>query len=85
MAAAWRVLMGDEVPGVEKRDLLATIVDKVVCHKEGADVVFLPSVFGPLGKGNQSQSTTISTLYTTCMVCQVRSSICLWGVRNAGI
>ena len=67
MAAAWRVLTSDEVPGVEKRDLLATIVEKVVCHKEGADVVFLPGVFGPLGEENGSQSTTIPSLYTTCI------------------
>ena len=67
MAAAWRVLTSDEVPGVEKRDLLATIVEKVVCQKEGADVVFLPGVFGPLGEENGSQSTTIPSLYTTCI------------------
>lgn len=85
MGQAWRVLSDEAVPGVEKRDLLATIVERVVCRKEGADVVFLPGVFGTLGEENQSQSTTISTLYTTCIVIQFRSGIFSYEKREWAI
>lgn len=61
----------EAVPGVEKWDLLATIVEWVVCRKKGADVVFLPGVFGTLGEENE----TNSTLYTTCTVIQFRSGV----------
>ena len=47
---ARRVLASEEVPGEVKRDILSTIIEKVVCLKAedksaGAEIVFLPGVF----------------------------------------
>ena len=47
---ARRVLASGEVPGEVKRDILSTIIEKVVCLKAedksaGAEIVFLPGVF----------------------------------------
>ncbi len=58
---AWRVLNSPDVEGYVKRDLLLTLVEKVVCQKEGAEVVFLPGVFSEAGEGAEA------TLYTTCI------------------
>ncbi len=62
MEEAWRVLTSEGVEGHVKRDLLLTLVEKVICHKDGAEVVFLPGVFGDAGEGDG-----VSTLYTTCI------------------
>lgn len=56
------VLSNPEVAGVTKRDILMELVDKVVCHKEGADVVFVPGLFE--SDGNKHRA---SNFYTTCM------------------
>lgn len=40
------VLTSEDVSGAEKRDLLGTIIEKVVCQKGGADIYFLPGVVG---------------------------------------
>jgi len=37
-----RVLTSPKITGVEKRDLVARAVDRVVCQKDGADVYFYP-------------------------------------------
>lgn len=58
---AWRVLTSPEVEGHAKRDLLLTLIDKVICQKGGAEVVFLPGIFG------NAEEEAESTLYTTCM------------------
>jgi len=60
MEQAWRVLTSPDVAGHVKRDLLLTLIEKVVCQKDGAEVVFLPGVFGKAGEAE-------STLYTTCI------------------
>ena len=39
-------LTSAELEGVEKRNLIGQVVDRVICHKEGAEVVFAPGVFG---------------------------------------
>lgn len=45
------------------RDLLLTLIEKVTCRKEGAEVVFLPGVLDE----PKAEEKTESTLYTTCM------------------
>ena len=53
-----RVLTSPLVPGSEKRDALGMIVDKVICRRGGAEVVFLPGVLGFMfGDTVQSMST----------------------------
>ena len=46
LAAALRVLTSPEISGARKRDIIATIVEKVVCQPDGAHVSFLPQLFG---------------------------------------
>ncbi len=46
IADADRVLSDPDVSGLDKRNLLGTIVRKVVCRKDGVNVTFLPGVFG---------------------------------------
>ncbi|MBV9851042.1 MAG: recombinase family protein [Armatimonadetes bacterium] len=47
---AWQVLTSPKVPGAVKRDIVATVVEKVVPRREGerviTDVFFLPGVLG---------------------------------------
>ncbi len=51
---AWVLLSDPDVPGSAKRDVIMTLVERVICQKGGADVVFLPGVFGgPEGDGNK--------------------------------
>ena len=59
---AHRVLSSPDVPGVTKRDILLTIVDKVVCFKEGVKVFFAPGLF----EGDEGKQSDIN-FYTTCM------------------
>ena len=42
---ALTALTSEDITGPEKRLLLGTIVEKVIPHKEGADVFFAPGVF----------------------------------------
>lgn len=44
------------------RDLL-TLIEKVICRKEGAEVVLLPSVLGE----TKAEERAESTFYTTCI------------------
>jgi hypothetical protein len=46
LADAWRVLTDPQVPGATKRQILGTVVQQVVCGKEGAKVYFVPGLFG---------------------------------------
>ena len=63
LKAALAVLSDPDVPGSEKRSALAPIVERVVCQKGGADVVFAPGLFEePWGKGGDAQ-----TYQTTCI------------------
>ena len=42
----YRVLTSPLLPAREKRDALGLLVDKVICREGGAEVVFLPGLFG---------------------------------------
>ena len=46
LADVYEALTSEELEGVEKRDLIGRVLDKVICHKEGAEIVFAPGVFG---------------------------------------
>ena len=59
---AYTALADPEVPGMSKRDILLTIVDKVICHKDGAEVVFHPGLFD-----EDAQTTSNLNCYTTCI------------------
>jgi site-specific DNA recombinase len=64
---AYRVLTSEEVPGAIKRDLLMTIVERVICQKAGADIVFRPGVLGVEMMGINLGTEPSSTCQTTCM------------------
>ena len=90
LRSALAVLSDPAVPGAEKRGVLSPIVERVICRKGGADVVFAPGLFGDSwGKDNMWSKDGIgedgspsggesarSTYQTTCMVCQVRADQC---------
>ena len=59
---AWKVLSSPDVPGVTKRDILLPLVEKVVLHKDGVEVVFIPGLFDEAGDNNPR-----SNCYTTCI------------------
>jgi hypothetical protein len=62
--AWWRKVLSDpNVSDLDKRNLLGTIVQKFICSKEGAEVVFLPGIFGDAGK----QAGANDIFYTTCI------------------
>jgi len=63
LADATRVLTDPDVPGVTKRDILMSLVDKVVCRKDGVDIHFLPGLFD----GEAGEKGAISNCYTTCI------------------
>ena len=63
---AWRVLNSPDIEGYVKRDLLLTVIEKVICHKDGAEVVFHPGVFGEIA-GTRTDEESVPTLYTTCI------------------
>jgi len=46
LADVREALTSPDVEGVEKRNLLGRVVDKVICRKGGAEVVFAPGLFG---------------------------------------
>lgn len=74
---AWRVLSSPDVPGFTKRDILLTLVDKVVLHKDGVEVIFLPGLFDEARDKDQR-----SNCYTTCIVCKVRRQDWCWIVQD---
>ncbi len=57
------VLNSKSIDGAEKRALVGAVVEKIVCHKEGGDVYFLPGIFGEPGQEGASRST----FQTTCI------------------
>ncbi len=59
---AWRVLSSPDVPGATKRDILLPLVERVVLHKDGVEVIFVPGLFDEDG-GKDARSNC----YTTCM------------------
>ena len=58
---AWRVLTSAAIEDHTKRDLLLTVIDRVICKKDGAEVIFLPGIFG------ETREAAEPTLYTTCI------------------
>ena len=61
-------LTDEDVTGPEKRMLLGTIVEKVIPHKEGADVFFAPSIFQEAGgEDGVDSAESLHTFHTTCM------------------
>ncbi len=64
LTETYTVLQGDNVTGAEKRGLIGTIVERVVCNKEGADVYFVPGLFGETA-GDEDGCR--STFQTTCI------------------
>ena len=82
LRSALAVLSDPAVPGSEKRTALSPIVERVICRKGGADVVFAPGLFEePWGKDNgvwskdgpgkdgslSGEESTRQTYQTTCM------------------
>ncbi len=85
LKAALAVLSDPDVPGYEKRNALAPIVERMICREGGADVVFAPDFFDePWGEGNDlwSKDGARQTHQTTCMVCQVRAGRCTFLVSG---
>jgi hypothetical protein len=65
---AIRALTSEYTTGQEKRVLLGTVVDKVISHKEGADVVFAQSITNALLGGNDTgNGESRDTFHTTCI------------------
>jgi site-specific DNA recombinase len=58
------MLSGDTLTGSEKRELVGTVIDNVVCQKEGADVFLTPSAIAYSGS---ETATNHLTFYTTCI------------------
>jgi hypothetical protein len=74
---ALTALTDENVTGPEKRDLLLPIVDKVICHKDGVEVIFAPGLFSPNAEdGTGSDGELID--YTTCIVCKVQDGKDHW-------
>lgn len=46
LADVYEALTSEYLEGVEKRNLIGRVVDRVICHKDGAEVVFSSGVFG---------------------------------------
>lgn len=58
------ILTDDCVKGAEKRRVLGTVVEKVLPHKEGADVVFVPNV---LYSVRDEETQSLSSCHTICI------------------
>ncbi len=70
LKAALAVLSDPAVPGSEKRAALSPIVERVICRKGGADVIFAPGLFEESwSKDNifSNETGARSTYQTTCM------------------
>lgn len=46
LADVYEALTSEDLEGVEKRNLIGRVVDRVICHKDGAEVVFSSGIFG---------------------------------------
>jgi len=64
-----------------KQDILLLLVEKIVLHKDGAEVVFHPGVFGE-NAGMRTDKERVPTLYTTCMVCRVGNGLSTYTLRQ---
>ena len=75
--AALDVLSDPGIPGSEKRSALSPIVERVICRKGGAEIVFAPDLFDePRDKDNDlwskdgimsGETGPRQTYHTTCM------------------
>jgi len=59
-----RVLSSDAVPGHSKRDLVAGLIDHVVCQREGAEVYFLPGLGKAQFCGSSGTADTCNSTLT---------------------
>ena len=59
LADVYEALTSEDLEGVEKRNLIGRVVDKVICHKDGAEVVFSSGVFGG------EITDTLQSIFTT--------------------
>jgi site-specific DNA recombinase len=71
------VLRSDVITGAEKRSLVGTVVEKVICRKEGGDVYFRPEALGQ----DLTTDASRSTFQTTCVVCRIDSRTETWSRR----
>jgi len=81
LRSALAALSDPAVPGSEKRGALAPIVDRVICQKGNADIVFAPGLFDePWGRAEglwreddvPAGDRVRSAYQTTCIACDVR-------------
>jgi len=51
------------VAGLNKRNLIGTVVQKVICQKDGVEVKLVPGILGDAGNSSGNHDT----FYTTCI------------------
>jgi site-specific DNA recombinase len=81
LADALGVLTSGAVAGNRKHDAVMQIVDRVVCLKTGAEVYFIPGIFGENKTASDGRE---AILQTTCMVCRIEGGKVKWR-RAAGV
>lgn len=59
-----KVLTSEAMSGSEKHEAILHIVDRVVCQKDGAEVVFAPGLFESETGGEQARESIVQT---TCI------------------
>ncbi len=67
LADTLKVLTADEITGSEKHDAAMQIVNRVVCRKDGAEVVFMPGLFGENQAIPGGSEAGESIVQTTCI------------------
>ena len=68
------MLESDTITGAEKRALVDSVVEKVICQKDGADICFRPETF----VAEADMLASRSTFHTTCVVCTIDSRQETW-------
>lgn len=58
LADLTRVLTSPEVPETTKRDLIGTVIEKVICRKDGAEIVYLPGIMEDTAFGDTVQGVS---------------------------
>lgn len=72
-----RILAFKAIPCPDKRDLIARLIDRVICQPGSADIYFLPGVFP--GASAIASSTLIDySVQPLQLICQVRAGFCTW-------
>lgn len=59
------VLNSEVIAGAEKHDLVMHVVERVICRKGGAEIVFVPGLFGENEPGSGNGGKSI--VHTTCI------------------